>query len=389
MHIGHKYPKLNIEGKQWLRNRLGKAITQRRQFLRYTREHRQKLGKEPMGYRQPVIKASQATTEFHPTQVDDTRASQTASTKSTRITSTLAPTSASTLLLVDGPIAESDIPDDHSQTSYTLSLGENDQEGRPQLPSLHDVSRGQASFECPFCWTMQSIRKESTWRKHAFSDLRPYACTFGGCDVKLFADRRDWFDHELKQHRLQWLCHFCGRQDFAAGDVFRDHLRNDHVHVVTEGQLNALVEACRRPLEAFSPAECPFCDSWEATLCSRNTSVQNRDAVIVTPAQFRHHIGSHMQDLALFAIPRGYLEEDEADLDSTASVRAAGGGTDSASKDSGTEQNLNLIKLPVATGASFNSHNEEHNARCLPNTRTELLDQITQWANDDSGKPIF
>jgi hypothetical protein len=47
------------------------------------------------------------------------------------------------------------------------------------------------------------------------------------------------------------------------------------------------------------------------------------------------------------------------------------------------------INLPVATGASFDSHNEEHNARCLPNTRTELLDAITTWANNKGGKPIF
>ncbi|PZD23658.1 WD40 repeat protein [Pyrenophora tritici-repentis] len=53
------------------------------------------------------------------------------------------------------------------------------------------------------------------------------------------------------------------------------------------------------------------------------------------------------------------------------------------------DQKLDLAKLPVATGAAFNSHNEEHNARCLPNTRTELLEQITRWANDEGGKPIF
>jgi hypothetical protein len=47
------------------------------------------------------------------------------------------------------------------------------------------------------------------------------------------------------------------------------------------------------------------------------------------------------------------------------------------------------INLAIAEGASYNSHNEEHNKRCLPNTRTELLAQIAQWANDDGGKPIF
>jgi hypothetical protein len=53
------------------------------------------------------------------------------------------------------------------------------------------------------------------------------------------------------------------------------------------------------------------------------------------------------------------------------------------------DQKLDLAKLPVAIGASFNSHNEEHNARCLPDTRTELLNEITTWANNKDGKSIF
>jgi archaellum biogenesis ATPase FlaH len=50
---------------------------------------------------------------------------------------------------------------------------------------------------------------------------------------------------------------------------------------------------------------------------------------------------------------------------------------------------LDLTALPVAMGAHFNSHTEEHNARCLPNTRTELLEEIKTWANDKEGKSIF
>jgi gluconate kinase len=50
---------------------------------------------------------------------------------------------------------------------------------------------------------------------------------------------------------------------------------------------------------------------------------------------------------------------------------------------------LDLVKLPTAEGASFNSHAEEHAARCLPNTRTELLREIVEWAQKKDGKPIF
>ncbi|KAI9763398.1 MAG: hypothetical protein M1839_006453 [Geoglossum umbratile] len=52
-------------------------------------------------------------------------------------------------------------------------------------------------------------------------------------------------------------------------------------------------------------------------------------------------------------------------------------------------QKIDLAKLPIANGASFDSHMEEYNARCLANTRVELRRQITEWAEDSSGKPIF
>src|SRR4051812_11587087 len=48
-----------------------------------------------------------------------------------------------------------------------------------------------------------------------------------------------------------------------------------------------------------------------------------------------------------------------------------------------------MTKLPTAKGASFDSHMEEHNSTCLPDTRTELLHQIQRWANDNNSKSIF
>jgi hypothetical protein len=48
-----------------------------------------------------------------------------------------------------------------------------------------------------------------------------------------------------------------------------------------------------------------------------------------------------------------------------------------------------MSRLPTAEGASFDSHIEEHNSKCLPNTRTELLHHIRGWANDKNSKPIF
>lgn len=43
-HVGHKF--LRVHRTDWLEKRLGKAITQRRQYLRYCRQHRERTGTE-------------------------------------------------------------------------------------------------------------------------------------------------------------------------------------------------------------------------------------------------------------------------------------------------------------------------------------------------------
>ncbi|EXA28958.1 hypothetical protein FOVG_19473 [Fusarium oxysporum f. sp. pisi HDV247] len=45
--------------------------------------------------------------------------------------------------------------------------------------------------------------------------------------------------------------------------------------------------------------------------------------------------------------------------------------------------------LPVAEGASFDSHAEEHNPTCLPDTREELLREIDSWIVGPKSKTIF
>ncbi|KAF3011628.1 hypothetical protein E8E14_000831 [Neopestalotiopsis sp. 37M] len=53
------------------------------------------------------------------------------------------------------------------------------------------------------------------------------------------------------------------------------------------------------------------------------------------------------------------------------------------------DQRAILEKLPVADGAAYDSHANEHSPQCLPNTRVEVLHEITQWAEDPSTQPVF
>ncbi|RYP18641.1 hypothetical protein DL767_009786 [Monosporascus sp. MG133] len=55
---------------------------------------------------------------------------------------------------------------------------------------------------------------------------------------------------------------------------------------------------------------------------------------------------------------------------------------------SGSDKTV-LDKLPVAEGAAFDSHAEEHNPTCLQDTRVELLHDISRWAKHPQAAAIF
>jgi NACHT domain len=52
-------------------------------------------------------------------------------------------------------------------------------------------------------------------------------------------------------------------------------------------------------------------------------------------------------------------------------------------------QKIDLVKLPSAEGAAFDSYADELDARCHHKTRIELRNQIKQWTSDPQGKSIF
>jgi hypothetical protein len=53
------------------------------------------------------------------------------------------------------------------------------------------------------------------------------------------------------------------------------------------------------------------------------------------------------------------------------------------------QEKVDLGKLRTAGEATHNSSAERELPRCLPNTRTDLLEQIADWAGDPTGKRIF
>ncbi|KAL5116360.1 hypothetical protein ACEQ8H_005708 [Pleosporales sp. CAS-2024a] len=60
LDVGEKFPKLQRESNKWLRDGLSKAVAQRRQYLRYAREHGYKPGKEPVELWKPAMESPKA-----------------------------------------------------------------------------------------------------------------------------------------------------------------------------------------------------------------------------------------------------------------------------------------------------------------------------------------
>lgn len=156
-HVRHKFPALQSKGKDWLAVRLGKAITQRRKYLWYCREHHQKtqLGQQPA---MPAIQESNMPAPSRKFGLD-TR------TVLSKPISTLAPTQASSLLLKTDIAPDPEPEEDtQSQTSYATSVGQDEEGTKLQVVPLETVSNGLPNFECPYCWQIQTIKTQKSWK---------------------------------------------------------------------------------------------------------------------------------------------------------------------------------------------------------------------------------
>jgi adenylylsulfate kinase-like enzyme len=54
-----------------------------------------------------------------------------------------------------------------------------------------------------------------------------------------------------------------------------------------------------------------------------------------------------------------------------------------------SQEEQDLAKLPRARGAAFDSYLRQHEPRCLPDTRVELLRQVMTWSDNPCGECIF
>lgn len=145
-------------------------------------------------------------------------------------------------------------------------------------------------------------------RKHVLNDLEPYICTFSSCSLDTFQSQRAWFEHELMAHRSQWICPECSTS-FRSSDGLKAHVSQNHSDMFSKQQLPAFIEQSKRPVDSIQPSECPFCDDpWAQADAS---VASDEEVLVVTPDQFRQHLGKHLQQVALFSLPRLSIEDQD------------------------------------------------------------------------------
>ncbi|KAK3946401.1 hypothetical protein QBC46DRAFT_276311, partial [Diplogelasinospora grovesii] len=320
-HVQTKFPNLDRE----IAERLGKAISRRRQYFKYREMHHARLSHGliletsaieiiPVStIASSIPEALKQDTSFDPRALNDDAAS-------------------------DNGV---------SQTSYATSVATQDELRVPPMPpGAHN-----GPFECPFCYMMIVASSRSSWKRHVFRDLRPYVCLSKDCEAldQEFGERHQWMDHVLQCHWQIWHCPSSGcPQTFDSASSCEKHVINIHPNAFPASQIPPLVKLSERPMDLAEGVDCPICDQQ-----------------LKTVKQYQRHVGAHQAQLALFALPStGKDENTDSDSERPENLER-GEGDDTVSGPENTEDedtpDAYSPKIPNVHGFEFHEFPKEEN----------------------------
>ncbi|KAF5554618.1 transcription factor Cys6 [Fusarium mexicanum] len=266
-YVQDKFPKIS----QDLPDVLGKFITRRRQFFKYREAHHAKLA---VGLDQETQKDT-GRTEIVPNTVASSLPEH---------------------FKGSGVIDEDSRSDmAMSETSYATSAGYlmlEDGEMKPAPPLKvppRPTEADKGVFECPFCYRMISASTRGAWKRHVFGDLRPYTCLFSRCAGSNtdFDRRHRWQLHVSQYHWRIWSCPFKCGSTFQASDELGDHIRHQHLTNASDEHLSTVVARGEVSISKDVTQECPLC----------------RQAISGLKSYIKH-VGRHLEQLALHALPK-------------------------------------------------------------------------------------
>ncbi|KAJ5725633.1 uncharacterized protein N7483_006990 [Penicillium malachiteum] len=168
-----------------------------------------------------------------------------------------------------------------SETSYGGTLLEGTGSDAPKIPPRPKGAEN-GPFECPYCFYIITAKDKKSWARHIFRDLMPYVCIFPECPTpnKLYESRRQWHHH------------------------------------ITQAHVNSTAQK----------------DNYDCSICRRDS---------LPMSNFQKHVGQHLEELALFLLPRTDSDSDEDE----------NGDTDEEKEGNSTDEN--------ASEASVNGYLEE------------------------------
>ena len=162
-HVAEKFP--DIDGKNYLIQRLGKANTRRRQLLRYHEKHHQKIAGHRHAANGADVFETQAKTYPHQFEGDsvgqpNTEFTQTATTVSTF----LQPTAQGYHETSPIDAEETRSAGGLSQTTYNSSSSSEGSGGQLRVPDppTNNPFDG-VPFQCPYCFTLISPNSQMSW----------------------------------------------------------------------------------------------------------------------------------------------------------------------------------------------------------------------------------
>lgn len=126
--------------------------------------------------------------------------------------------------------------------------------------------------------------------------------------MAMFEQTRSWVDHEMAQHRRSWFCILCKFSSDQQSEVTL-HLERHHPDTLGEESAHTMTYMTSRPLDSIDASTCPLCD-WDKVLLSKSS------VTTVSRESFMSHLAHHLEQLALFAIPRVGFGDNSDSLES-------------------------------------------------------------------------
>jgi hypothetical protein len=126
--------------------------------------------------------------------------------------------------------------------------------------------------------------------------------------MTMFEQKRSWIDHEMEKHWRSWSCYLCNFTSNRQSEA-ESHLEKCHPGTLSEEDGHAMTYMTSRPMDYVDASRCQLCD-WGKVLLSKGS------VTTVSRQSFMGHLAHHLEQLALFAIPRVESGENSGSVES-------------------------------------------------------------------------